>query len=60
MQAFAFQYPDIYQQFVNQEKKLSKLSHEYENKKDEIVELKNKVNNLTQNIEVLVDNSSKK
>ena len=51
MQAFGFQYPEIYNQFIDQNTKFAKLSNDYTNKKNEIINLKNEVNRLKQKME---------
>lgn len=59
MQAFGFQYPEIYNQFIDQNTKFAKLSNDYTNKKNEIINLKNEVNRLKQKMEKSVDNFKK-
>lgn len=48
MQVFSFQYPNIYQQFVNQQNKIIKMDKDMAEKKEEIIELKNRINLLEQ------------
>lgn len=59
MQAFAFQYPEIYNQFSNQQAKIIKLDNESKNRKNENANLKKEVNELKQKTINLLTNKER-